>query len=307
MSDAADPAGTQRALVLGGGGPVGVAWELGLAAGLASGGVDLSLADRVVGTSAGSITGALLKGGDDPAQLVDVVAALFAENAGSSGADQVSTAALGQFMELMFEPGATTDDPQAALAHLQMVGKFALEATTIPEESFVGTFTPILGGRAWPPGFACTAVDANSGAFRVWDAAAEVPLERAVASSCAVPGVYPPITVDGARYMDGGARSPLNADLAAGYEAIVVVSVMIMELPPGFDDPRISGFFAAQRAAIDAVRATGSKVEVIAPDVEFMTLSGLGMNLMDFSIVGAAAEAGVRLGKLEAERIAAIW
>ena len=208
--------GSKRAVVLGGGGPVGVAWELGLAAGLAAGGIDLTAADLVVGTSAGSITGAMLTGGDDPAQLVAEVEAIFSTGVGGSGVDQVSESALAEFMELTFAWGGVGDDPAARLAHTMKIGEFARAAATVPEESFVAALGSVLAGRPWPAQFACTAVDTESGEFRVWDASSNVPLERAIASSCSVPGVYPPITIDGRRYMDGGARSALNAVSIAG-------------------------------------------------------------------------------------------
>jgi NTE family protein len=54
---------TTHALVLGGGGEAGVAWEIGLLAGLAQRGVDLRDADVVIGTSAGAIVGTLLLSG----------------------------------------------------------------------------------------------------------------------------------------------------------------------------------------------------------------------------------------------------
>lgn len=298
---------TRRAVVLGGGGPVGVAWELGLAAGLAAGGIDLASADLVVGTSAGSIAGAMLTGGDDPAELVNEIEAIFHNSAGTSGATEVSPTALAEFMEMTFDSGQLGDDPAAKAAHMERVGKFALAATTISEDAFVGTLGTVLAGRPWPAHFACTAVDTVTGTFQVWDASTAVPLEQAIASSCSVPGVYPPITINGSRYMDGGARSALNADLAAGYDTVIVVSVTLLELPPGIDDERIDGYLAKERATIDALRAAGSKVEVIVPDIDFLMISGMGMNLMDFTVVGAASEAGARLGKTEADRIAAIW
>ena len=305
MSPASDPAKPSTALVLGGGGPVGVGWELGLAAGLAAGGVDLAGADFVVGTSAGSITGAMLKGGDDIAQLVDDVHTMFQQGAGESGADQLPAQGLAGIMEALM--GGGTGDAADRTAQLVEVGTFALAAATITEDAFVGTLSTVLGGRPWPKDFACTAVNAVTGAFEVWDEAAGVPLERAIASSCSVPGIYPPVTINGERYMDGGVRSPLNADLAVGRDAVVVVSCMVMELPPMFDDPRIQAFFDGMKAEIETLRTGGADVEVIVPDAEFLALSGFGMNLMDFTLVGAAAEAGVRLGKQEAERIKAIW
>ena len=294
-----------RAIVFGGGGPVGVAWELGLAAGLAASGVDLTTADRVTGTSAGSITGALLLGGDDLAGLVHSVEAMFATGTGASGADDVPAAALAEFMEMALN--GSTGDAASLSAHRSEVGRFALAATTISEDAFVGTIGSVLGGRAWPTGFACTAIDTADGELRVWEESSGVPLERAVASSCSVPGVYPPVTINGSRYMDGGVRSALNADLAAGHDSVIVVSVTLLELPPGIDDPRIDAFLGTQRAEIEALRNAGASVEVIVPDLEFLMLSGFGMSLMDFNLVGAAAEAGVRLGKSEAERIKAAW
>jgi NTE family protein len=304
MSQTSGASDRTRALVLGGGGPVGVAWELGLAAGLGAGGVDLKLADQVVGTSAGSIAGALLTSGGDLAQLAADVEAMFSTGVGTSGVDQVSVEGLAAFMELMF---GSVDAEGDGSAHRQKVGTFALEATTVPEESFVDSIGTVLKDLPWPSAFSCTAVDAATGQFQVWNESSDVPLERAVASSCAVPGIYPPITIGQARYMDGGVRSPLNVDQASGADVAVVVSVMAMELPPGFDDPRIGAFLDEQRATIEALRDSGTTVEVIAPDLEFLTISGFGMSLMDFSIVGAAAEAGTRLGKLEADRLAAIW
>lgn len=295
-----------RALILGGGGPVGVAWELGLASGLKEGGVDLSTADRIVGTSAGSIAGALLLADEDVAALVENVDSVFARATADTGASAVEVENLGTFMEIMF--GTDVDDGPLELMekHLE-VGRFALNAETIPEEAFVATIGSVLGGHPWPRGFACTAVDATSGEFRVWDAAAGVPLERGIASSCSVPGIYPPITIGPSRYMDGGVRSPINADLATGYDIAVVVSVMPLEMPPGIEDARIEAFLARQLAEVTDLRESGVAVETIAPDAEFMALSQFGMALMDFSLVSRAAELGVALGRREAERIGSIW
>lgn len=296
----------RRALVLGGGGPVGVGWETGLGAGLAEAGVDLTRADLVVGTSAGSITGAFLAGGADPAELAVEVADLFAANVAGSGVDKVDMTAMAGLMDLLIGVVADVDSgtPQQRLAR---VGRAALDAATVDEAAFVGALGGALGDRPWPQRFACTAVDTATGEFVVWDETRDVPLDRAVASSCAVPGVYPPVTIGGARYMDGGARSALNADLAAGYDAVVVVSVMPMQLPPGLSDERFQRFFDAQRAEIDDLRAAGAEVEVVEPDAEFLGISGFGMSLMDFGLIAPAVEAGRRLGQAEAARLAAIW
>jgi len=296
----------RRALVLGGGGPVGVGWQVGLAAGLAAGGIDLTKADFVIGTSAGSITGAYLTGGTDPTELAATVSDLFTANTAGSGVDQVDLSAAAAGIDLLI--GVVADVEQGTQqARMAKVGQFALEARTISEDAYVGSILAALGDEPWPAGYACTAVEANTGDFVVWDEAAGVALAAAVASSCAVPGIYPPVTINGSRYVDGGTRSPLNADQALGYDAVVVVSCMPMALPPGLADERFQRFFDAQLVELDGVRASGAEVEVVVPDQAFLEISGFGLSLMDFGRIDAAVEAGTALGKETAERIGSIW
>ncbi|MBI2705508.1 MAG: patatin-like phospholipase family protein [Actinobacteria bacterium] len=202
---------------------------------------------------------------------------------------------------------ASADETQSSQTRLASIGALALSADTITEDAFVSGLEAEFGDDPWPAGYCCTAVDAMSGAFTVWDEAAGVPLHRAIASSCSVPAIYPPVTIGDRRYLDGGMRSALNADLADGHDAVVVVSCMPLELPPFLDDPRILRFFEREREGIDALRATGAEVEVIVPDEEFLMISGMGMFLMDFTKVQTAADAGLRLAKQHADRIAAIW
>lgn len=89
-----------------------------------------------------------------------------------------------------------------------------------------------LPTRTWPdrPRLRLTAVDADSGQLEVFDADSGVDLVDAVAASCAVPFVWPPVPIGGRRFLDGGVRSPTNADLAAGAERIVVLAPMVMAM-----------------------------------------------------------------------------
>jgi NTE family protein len=177
------------------------------------------------------------------------------------------------------------------------IGVLAIAAqTAMSEAEFVARFTPSLGddgGASWPSrSFACTAFDVRNGAFKIWNAADGVSLARAVASSCAVPGVYPPIAIGDSRYFDGGVLSTTNAHLAKGFDAVVVLSVMEVLL-------RHAGFSRDKKTPlqreIDALREGGAHVETVALDTE--ALQVLGVNYMDRSLQSAALREGVRQGR----------
>jgi NTE family protein len=287
-----------RAVVLGGGGPVGIAWEAGLAAGMEECGVRLGDADAFFGTSAGSAVGAQLALGRRAAEIYRAQLA-FRER----GDDVRRPVDLSGLIPLIMDM-YTSERPQAELR--AKVGAFALAADTVSEAEWLSRFgaDEELGSEAWPSRtFACTAVDVLTGEFVVWTANSGVPLRLAVASSCAVPGVFPPITVNGRRYMDGGMRTATNADVAKGYERVLVVSVT-----------RRAGTAASvvgerlrerQDAEIEALRGSGSVVELIAPDDEFV--EKFGVSLMDFSKRLEAAELGLRQGRREGERLRGFW
>jgi len=299
----------RRALVLGGGGPVGIAWESGLIAGLEEGGVGAADADLIVGTSAGSFVGAQLRMGRKAQELA---ASQLAAPGPSARPGATSTGrgagaparAFRKLMDLMTE-AATAEGP--AEAARRKVGAFALAAETVDESAFIGSFGGWLDGLpadAWPErAFACTAIDAETGDFVVWTAESHVGLARAVASSCAVPGIYPPITINGRRYIDGGMRSATNADIVVGSARVLVVSVTSGAVS---NAPAMAERSRAQIAAELAVlRELGGEVELIEPDGE--SLEAFGPNLMDPERRAVVANAGVRQGRLEAEHLAEFW
>jgi NTE family protein len=287
-----------RALVLGGGGPVGVGWESGLAVGLAGEGVVLGEADLIVGTSAGSIVGSRLAMQMDLPALVRSVSQPLETGSGAAGA-------IGELMSAWAGAVARALTPEALRVEL---GKLALAAQTVDERTFVGAEVfAQLEGREWPASFCCTAVDTRTGALQVWDQSAGAPLPRGVASSCSVPGVFPPVTIGTSRYMDGGMRTPLNADLAAGHEAVIVVSCLPLALPEGISDPMFDAMSRQTEAELAAVRDSGAALEVIAPGQEFLDISGWGASLMDPSRVSGAYQAGIRQAAAEAARLRAAW
>lgn len=293
-----------RALVLSGGGPVGIAWQTGLAAGLASKDVCLAEADFIVGTSAGSAVGARLALKRDPAEAMERyrnARPRGTPTAASSGPPR--TERLRELMRLMAEAASDKGPLEARLA---AIGRFALESETMPEEQFVSGYAH-LGSEEWPAHFVCTAVDASSGAFVIWDRDAGVPLDRAVASSCAVPGIFPPITIDGRRYIDGGMRSVTNADLAKGHDRVLVVTVRVRpRFAAGTEvDPRLARYMQRIDNELKVLTESGATVELVAPDEAAAAV--MGINLMDGTRTGAIADAGLLQGGQLAAQLANFW
>jgi NTE family protein len=286
-----------RALVLGGGGPVGIAWESGLIAGLAESGIDLSRADFIVGTSAGSVVGAQIAMGRTPAALVEPFTGK-GEPAPPPSASMSKPPDLSQLVAKIMDAYAGVRPNEEVCRE---IGAWALQTSVVGEEAFVAGFAASLAGLPeanWPERkFACTAVDAVSGQFVTWDNASGVPLARAIASSCAVPGIASPISINGRRYMDGGMRSATNADLAKGYGVVVVVSVGSQAVPEALRRP-------LERELL-ALRDSGSRVEVLTPDAG--SLEAFGPNLMDFGRRPAAAASGMRQGKAGLDTLLNLW
>jgi NTE family protein len=301
-----------RALVLSGGGPVGIAWQTGLAAGLATKGVDLREADFILGTSAGSAVGAQLALGRDMASVLEryrgaATPTTPAPPAASTAQPSATPGRMQELMRVMAESAVSDASPEEARA---VIGRFALESPTAPEEKFVAGFA-YLAGESIPDGYACTAVDAESGAFQVWDASTGAPLDRAVASSCAVPGVFPPITIDGRRYIDGGMRSGTNADLAAGHAKVLIVTLMggnrqaeaaNADAPA---DPRMQRYLERMATERQVLLDAGADIHTVGPDEASAAV--MGANLMDGRIGPAAAEAGFRQGEAIAASIEEAW
>jgi NTE family protein len=172
-----------RALVLGGGGPVGIGWELGLIVGLAEGGVDVADADAVFGTSAGSFVGAQLALGVALAGTLSALTEVVGRVAASAGTSMGKR--LQAYTEGVNDAALSERSVEEARG---VLGRRALGSSVPSEEEFLGFFS-VFDGVDWPERFACTAVDTATGEFVVWRVESGVDLSRAVASSCALPCV----------------------------------------------------------------------------------------------------------------------
>lgn len=268
------------ALVLGGGGVGGIAWITGLLAGLTDAGQDVTGAEVIVGTSAGSAVAAQLGSGlsleqlyarqtEPELQAVEIMAELDLETFAAR-----LTTVLGS--------ATTVSEMRRA------VGAWALGIETVAEPERRAVIESRLPSHTWPARVVkIVAVDVESGEPRVFDNTSGVSLVDAVTASCAVPGVWPPATIDGRRYVDGGVRSGTNADHAAGASRVLVIAPMggpeTFPTDKTFDE------------AVAELRAGGATVALIEPDEA--SRAATGANALDPTTRGPAARAGRAQGR----------
>lgn len=278
----------RSALVLGGGGITGIAWEIGMLAGLADAGVDLTDADLIVGTSAGSVVGAQIACGGELGMLFE----RQLEPPTEERAARLRRSMLAQWAWALLR--SRRDDQ----AFRRRIGALALAAehagATPTEEERLRIIGSRLVGSSWPDRqLVVTAVDAHTGEFRTFGRDSGVPLLQAVAASCAVPGVYPPVSIDGARYVDGGMRSAANADLAEGYDRVVVLAPL----------PRGAGPLTSVDAQVTGM--VGARVAVASPDAA--AKRAIGKNVLDPAARAASARAGRAQAMTVVDQITDVW
>ncbi|MFC7867767.1 patatin-like phospholipase family protein [Streptomyces murinus] len=269
-----------EALVLGGGGVGGIAWMTGLLAGLADAGQDVTGAGLLVGTSAGATVAAQLGSGLG-------VEELFARQVEPS-LQATEIMAEMDIERFAAEIGVTMATASSAAELRCAVGRVALAARTVGEPERLAVIKSRLPEHGWPRrALRVVAVDAETGDTRVFDRDSGVSLVDAVAASCAVPGVWPPVTIAGRRYIDGGIRSVTNVDLAAGAARVLVL------VPLGPVEPLPSDHPLDDTVA--ALRAEGAEVLVVGPDDASTT--AIGANPLDPATREPAARAGREQGR----------
>lgn len=277
----------KRALVLGGGGSTGNAWLIGVVAGLVEAGLDVTKADLIIGTSAGSTAAAQITGGN-PAELFAAVVNAEYPAPSQAGPNKARVRGASNHMERTARIMAESED---AADMRRRLGASALElqAELDPstQDRWRATVASRLPGSEWPDTpLLITAVDARTGEPVAFHPDSGVELVDAVAASCASGFAY---RIGQGDYIDGGYRTNAeNADLATGYGMVLVLS------PFGgrTRTPAEWGLDLATQVA--GLRAAGSRVETIFPgtDAEHM----FGANAMDLSLRPAAARAGYQQG-----------
>lgn len=266
------------ALVLGGGGVTGIAWELGVLFGLEESGVDLvAMSDVVVGTSAGSTVGAQVLSGTPLSELFNrQIAAQYGEISPTFDVERLMA-----MFALVPDGGTRSDDERIR------IGALALDTSTVPESVRRNVIETRLPSHKWPSkSFTTTAINARTGEFVVFDANSGVSIVDAVAASCAVPCVWPPVTIGTERFYDGGLRTTTNAHLVTGSSHVVIVA------------PQTTGVSRMVHEEIHELESAGSHVVMIHTDAD--AIAAMGINSLDPTFRAPSAEHGRRQGRAAA-------
>ena len=275
---------TRRALVLGGGGITAIAWEFGLLRGLVNAGIHLDDADEVIGTSAGSVVGAHLLSGNDDGDI--------------EAYKRLEDPELGGSFTL---PGMLRSAPRVMrarghLARRRQVGAAAIAAVPGGGEERVALLRRHLDIDGWPPGrLRITAMNVRTGRVEVFDKDSAVDVVRAIAASCAVPFVWPAVDINGTPYLDGGVRSPTNADLVEQPSATSVLALVPLQLP----------LARHQSITAELRRAAVARSLILKPDANAQ--AAIGRRILDPRRAEASFIAGVNQGEIVARQVHGFW
>jgi NTE family protein len=281
---------------MGGGGLVGIAWELGVLAGLQdAAGLNPTSAAVIVGSSAGSVCGAQAALGRDLVELVDgqrrtalrssrTTEPETTTSGNGRGSDEANGAQAPQSIsqEILDALMSSTGSVEERAAK---IGKMAMEAdVTLEEDAYVESFRSFLGTDKWPEvDLRVTTAEAESGRSILWSRDDGIDLIRAVASSCAIPCYFPPVSFRDRHYVDGP-RGGFMADLAEekALDGILFVGPNVA-MPPQL----------ARQVELEDLADKGMPVVMVTGGEAMVQI---GMDLMNPALRARAAEAGVADG-----------
>ncbi|HEX4187764.1 MAG TPA: patatin-like phospholipase family protein [Solirubrobacteraceae bacterium] len=294
-------------LVLGGGGILGEAWMSAVLAGFEEAGrLSVRECNCFVGTSAGSIVAASLAAGLAPGSRLGVAAAAVLETREEEPGRR--GAALRQVFGAAADFAGAAAAPLASLAFATTAGGGAMIRRTLLRRVSPGRRSLAELGRMveqtgvrWDGRLRIVAVELETGRRVVFGApgAPEVSVAAAVQASCAIPGVFRPVSAAGRSYVDGGAWSPTNLDIARVQRGDRVLCLN----PTGSLRPAkgslvgaigpVSRGIAATEALV--LRDRGASVTAINPDAA--SSAAMGVNLMNPTRRDGVIEAGLAQGR----------
>jgi len=290
--------------VLAGGGAAGNAWELGVIAGLCEAGVDLTEADLIVGTSAGSTAAAQITSGMRPHELyaATTAAAPRPQSAGAGldagrNAGRTAVASSVNYLEWSNEIIASASDASDMRRRMGAAALARDDSDGAGSTRWHDIVASRLTNHDWPEqAVLITAVDARTGEPVTFDSTSGVGLVDAVAASTSS---LTPYRIGENRYLDGGYRRNENADLATGYARVLVLS------PFGGRSRMPQEWGMDLAAQVAELRAAGSGVETVFPDTRAGDV--FNASAVDPSTRGQAAQGGHAQGLALAEELGEFW
>lgn len=320
MPDSQSPP-TRRGLVLGGGGVLGGAWAVGALQAIEEvHGIDPRDFDVIVGTSAGSVLGALVAAGVSIDALRD-----------HQRGEPITEGPLAGYL---WDYETATGGRRPSMPRLRGPGSVRLMASSLrhglkmPPTAVLSAFMPVGNGSLervghlidaitpfgeWSPHPALwiVALDYEAGHRVVFgrEDAPPAPLADAVMASCAIPGWFEPVTIDDRTYIDGGAWSATSADVLVGRgldEVYVVAPMVSFETDePGTLLTRLERRWRGSvtrrcESEVDELRKDGARVTVLGPGRE--DLQAMGGNIMDGRRRLDVLETSLRTSRVALER-----
>lgn len=291
-------------LVLGAGGSVGIAYHGAVLAAISdSTGWDPRDAEVIVGTSAGSITAAMLRAGVPAPDLRAISEGTPLSPEGSRLAElgRPHRPRPNRAHFLSMRPLADPVAVVRGLRHLSSVPPVALLAALmpagrVPTDAISSGINSLFAGQ-WPSRrMWLTAVSLRDGKRVVFGAEGAPPAEvgDAAAASCAIPGYFEPVVIGGRRYIDGGVRSMVNLDLMTGLDLDLVVVSSPMTSASAWPVPATSSIMRQPlrhrfHGEVDALRRRGMPVAAIEPGRR--VAAAMGLNPMDARVRGRVSVA----------------
>jgi NTE family protein len=283
-------------MVLGGGGYAASAWEIGIITGMADGGLDVRSADLFVGTSSGSRVALHLASGVAHEEVFQH--RLQPEPPSSERPAAVDWAGLRDSVARVKQAGGSRTEI------LQRIGSLAVAAASgrngSSRREIVAAQLPV---ETWPETrLLIAAVNAETGERRAFDRDSGIDLVDAVIASTASFG-WPPTLFQGEHYIDGGFYSTNNADLATGFDQVMILA---MKPPPGVPIPSMS--LVTLEETVKTLQNDGALVEVIHPDENTLAALAAAGGVMNPAISAPAAMAGRVQGRsIVSERLSLFW
>lgn len=274
------------ALVLAGGGIAGIAWETGFLLGVQDAepaAADRLLhADALLGTSAGATVAAQISSGVPLAEL-------YRRQVSERSHELTPHIGIDELMELFEQAGGGS--PVSVTEKLRVIGERAVSAPTVTEDVRRSVIAQRLPSHGWPDRrLEVTAIDIETGERVVFGRDSGVSLVDAVAASCAVPVVWPPVTIGDRRFMDGGVGSSANVD------AVTDVDVVVMLAPT--PRPGLSPF--GRSLTDELAQHPGRALGIFADDESIVAF---GPNPLDPSCRASSAAAGRDQGRRQAGQV----